>query len=347
MAYEPRFAVTAIGSLPHKAPEDACRLILDTLPEMPAWPQLPRMGFFENMYVQYSEGFPAIRMEAERGRMWVQTDELAGELEGFYQAVIDEELDHFAVSKEYAHGLDLFLSGAFSAELEGRPFLKGQVTGPISWGLTVQDENRRATLYNEEIEQVIVKGLTLKARWQVRELKRIAPGSRIVMFFDEPYLMSVGSALLSVQPEQVRDDISECVRGCGADLVGVHVCGKTDWPVVFAAGVDLVNFDAYNYMEPFIGYAGEIGEYLGRGGLIAWGIVPNFDPELLVTAGELADALESAFDTLESRGVDRGTLAARSLVTPTCGMEGATVELAERVLATTAEVGRIMRERYF
>lgn len=56
---------TAIGSMPHKDPQAACRQVLDSLRDIPAWPQLPKRGFRENMYAQYSQGFPGVLMHAD------------------------------------------------------------------------------------------------------------------------------------------------------------------------------------------------------------------------------------------------------------------------------------------
>lgn len=345
---EPRFAMIAIGSLPHDDALLATRLMLAAFPEVAAWPQLPRLSFKENMYAQYSEGMPGIRVDTSGKRLWFQVDEsLAPELEDFYQAVIDEDLDRFKISREYAAGLDLFLGGAFTDELASRPYVKGHVTGPISFGLTVTDQNKKASLYHPDLEQAIVKALTMKGAWQSRELRRAAPGAQVVMFYDEPYLHSVGSALISVSREQVVDHISECIAGCGADITGIHCCGNTDWSLVFATGVDVVHFDAYEYMEPFVAYHDEIAAHLERGGSIAWGIIPKDENVLTVTAAELADSLERGFDTLESKGVDRRLLAKRSMVSPSCGLGPATVQIADRALELTREVSDAMRARYF
>jgi methionine synthase II (cobalamin-independent) len=348
MGLEPRFAMIAIGSLPHTDPELACRLMLEAFPEVAAWPQLPRLGFRENMYAQYSEGLPGIKVDDSAKRLWFQVDDsLDDELEDFYQAVIEEDLDRFRISAEYASGLDVFLGGAFAEELAERPYVKGHVTGPISYGLTVTDQNRKASLYNETLEQAIVKGLTLKGKWQSRELRRAAPGAKVVIFYDEPYLHSVGSALISVSREQVVGEISECLAGCGADVTGVHCCGNTDWSLVFATGVDVVHFDAYEYLEQFVAYDREIGEHFQRGGVIAWGVIPKDESVLKVSADDLVDVLESGFDILESKGLDRSTVARGSMVSPSCGLGPATVEVAERALELTREVSDKMRGRYF
>ena len=348
MLFEPRFAMIAIGSLPHTDPELACRIMLAAFPEVAAWPQLPKLGFRENMYAQYSEGLPGIRLDDSLKRLWFQVDEsLEGELEAFYQAVIDEDLDRFRMSGEYASGLGVFLGGGLAEELAARPYVKGHVTGPISFGLTVTDQNKRASLYNETLEQVIVKALTLKGRWQSRELRRVAPGAKVVMFYDEPYLHSVGSALISVSREQVVGDIKECLDGCGADITGVHCCGNTDWSLVFATGVDVVHFDAYEYLEPFIAYDAEIAAHLERGGSIAWGVIPKDEAVYSVTSAELIDLLEGAFDVLENRGLDRESLAKRSFVSPSCGLGSTSVDVADRAMALTREVADEMRGRYF
>ena len=348
MALVPHFAITTIGSLPHADPGEACSLMLDALPEMPAWPQLPKRSFLENMYAQYSEGLPGIRVDEENGRILFQVDEsLEAELERFYQAVIDEELERFAISEEYAAGLQHFVSGAFLPELEKRPFVKGQVTGPISFGLTVTDQSRRASLYNETLEQVIVKGLTLKSKWESQVLRRAAPGAKVVMFFDEPYLVSVGSALINVSREQLIRDIKECLEGSGADLTGVHCCGNTDWSILFETGVDIVNFDAFDYLDRFIAYGEEIKEHIQRGGMIAWGVVPNDERVFDGTGEMLAGIVESAFDILESRGIDRLALANQSMITPACGLGSASVEVAERVLYLLADVSGTLRKRYW
>ncbi|MCG2817683.1 MAG: methionine synthase [Actinomycetia bacterium] len=345
---EPRFMATAIGSLPHTDTGAACRLMLENLTGMPPWPQLPARCFLENMYAQYSEGLPGIRVDESARRVWFQSDEMtADELEEFYRLVIEEDLDSFAVSERYAAGLAGFLGGEFEEELEGRPFIKGQVTGPVTFGLTVSDQAGRASLYDGTLEQAIVKGLNLKARWQSRELKRAAPEADVVLFFDEPYLVSVGSALVGVTREQVIRDIKECIAGCGADVTGIHCCGNTDWSILFEVGVDIVNFDAFGCLEGFTAYHREIEAHISRGGVIAWGVVPDSEKAIGLSAGGLADILEGAFDTLEGRGIDRETLARQSIVTPACGLGPTSVEAAGAALSLTGELSNLLRMRYF
>ncbi len=345
MEFEPRFAATAIGSLPHTDVEEACRLMLGL--EIPAWPQLVKRSFLENMYVQYTEGLPGVKVDTETEQVWFDTRTgFSEELEPFYQAVIDEDIERFAMSGSHASGLEL-MTGSLAGELARNPVVKGQVTGPISFGLTVTDHARRASLYDETLEEVISKGLPLKARWQVEALRRAAPESKVILFVDEPYLVSVGSALIPVSREQVVGHIGAVLRGCGADITGIHCCGNTDWSAVFQTGVDLVNMDGFEYLEGFLAYDQDIAKHLERGGTIAWGVVPDSEAVSSQGAESVAATVESAFDTLEARGLDRETLAIRSLVTPACGLGPTDVNSAERALAMTVEVSKLLRGRYF
>ncbi|MFC1641968.1 hypothetical protein ACFL5O_04665 [Myxococcota bacterium] len=57
---------------------------------------------------------------------------------------------------------------ALEASGKPRPFVKLQTTGPVSFGLTIVDENKRATYYNPEFIDVAVKALAIK--WGARGL---------------------------------------------------------------------------------------------------------------------------------------------------------------------------------
>ncbi|GAG48204.1 unnamed protein product, partial [marine sediment metagenome] len=52
--------------MPHTDPKEACSLVARFLPEIPAWPQLPKRSFLENMYAQFSDGFPGVVIEGDR-----------------------------------------------------------------------------------------------------------------------------------------------------------------------------------------------------------------------------------------------------------------------------------------
>ncbi len=331
---------TAIGSMPNVEPREACSLVLKYLHDVPFWPQLPRKSFLENMYVQYSEGFPGVIVEGER--IWVdRSKDLSSPLERLYAAYLENNIEYGAISAGYAGGFHAFLK---EAKQKGQKAVKGQVTGPISFGLSVTDQNRRPILYDEVLADAIAKHLRLKAAWQEKMLKTISP--RTIIFVDEPYLHSVGSAFVSISREQVVNLIGEVLSGISG-LKAVHCCGNTDWSMVLQTPLDILSFDAYDHSETLALYPSEVKNFLNRGGVIAWGIVPNNEQVLAKeTASSLGDRLEEAMSLLAKKGINPDIMKSQCLITPSCGLDSVSVETAKRALGLVAAVSADFRKRH-
>jgi methionine synthase II (cobalamin-independent) len=314
--------------------------IFSRFPDMPAWPQLPVRDWLESMYVQYSERLPGAVVDRAAQTIYFRSDEaLAGELEAFYQALVDEDVERFAISPEYALGLHLFL------ESGQRPkWVKGQVTGPFSFAMTVTDENKRSLAYNPELYEVAVQGMAMKARWVARKLREVAEGVLVVL--DEPYLCAFGSAFVNVPRGDVIAAIEAGVAAIHKEgaLAGLHCCGNTDWSLVFSTDLDVVNFDAYEYFQGLSLYPAELKSFLQKGGVLSWGIIPahangNLEPHTLLAA------LDERVEQLTAKGLDRGALYRQALLTPSCGLGTESVEAADRLMGTLAELASLVRER--
>jgi hypothetical protein len=328
-----------VGSQPHRDPVAACDLVRRYLPEIPAWPQLPRRDPQESIYLQYGSGFPGMVREGDRSFVDRRRD-LTPELEQLYQRYLGESDGTPGLTPECAAGFAHFLTLDFG----GARAVKGQVIGPISWGLTVTDQDRRAILYDELLADAVGKHLRLQAAWQERQLRRLAP--QTIMFLDEPYLASYGSAYVAVQREQVLSLIEEVLAGLQG-LTGIHCCGNTDWSLLLETSADILNFDAYHHAETLALYPEALQTFLDRGGMLAWGIVP-VDSDQAVraeTAESLVARLEEALARLAAKGVSGEVLRARSLLTPACGMGTLSEAAAEQALQLVAEVSTRMRAR--
>ncbi len=337
----PRGAATAIGSLPHIDPQAACALVRRYLTEIPIWPQLPRRSPLENMYAQFSGVFPGVQVED--GRVWV--DRGADLTEGLAQIFSDGEageVGNYAVTPDYAAGLQAFLSAPLSPSLVA---VKGHITGPVSWGLTVTDQERRPLLYDETLAQAIAQMLRLQAAWQERALRRLCP--QTIVFVDEPYLSSFGSAFVPLSREQAVSLISTTLESISG-LRGVHCCGNTDWSLLLETPIDILSFDAYSFAVSLSLYPAELGAFVQRGGIIAWGIVPN---EATALAKENVDSLlarwEEAIALLSAKGLDPEQLRSQSLVTPCCGLAGLSADDAERALSLTKALSDAFRAKYW
>lgn len=331
---------TVIGSMPFKDPGEACKIVTRYLKDFPAWPQLPNRSFLENMAAQYSEGFPNVAIKDNR--IYVDRSKDASKpLEALYKAYLENDFDKYAITPDYAAGLYSFLS---LPNLNPRA-VKGQVTGPVSWGLAVTDQNRRAILYDDTLADAAAKLLRLKASWQEKQLRQIS--KHTIIFVDEPSLASFGSAFLSISREKVIDLLDEVFGGISG-LKGVHCCGNTDWPVLLQTNAQILSFDAYNYARSLSLYPAEIKEFLGKKkGVVAWGIVPNEAKTLAVeTVASLKDRLEEAMAPFTRNGVPFRQLLEQGLLTPSCGLASLSGEEAARALELLAELSTTIRQRY-
>jgi len=329
---------TAIGSMPHTDPGEACSIIMKYLPDIPIWPQLPKRSPKENMIIQFSEGFPGAVMKGDKIHV-EPTANFESELEQIYIDCEQGNASTYGISTEYAAGLYAFLSKA-----AGSKIVKGQVTGPVTWGLAVTRQDGLGILYDDTLAEAAAKFLRLKASWQEDILKGISANP--IIFVDEPYLVSLGSVFTPIPEEKVPVLLEEVLRGIKG-IKGLHCCGNTNWSVILDTTIDILSFDAYNYASSLSTHSGKVKAFLERGGSIAWGIVPN-EEEALVKESlpSLRDRLEEAMAPFTRDGVKFKQIIAQGLITPSCTLAGLSLEAANQALELTAELSRDLRSRY-
>lgn len=307
------FSTTGIGSLPHSNPEEACRVIFDSV-DIPFWPQLPHRNFLELMVPQYSEGSPFVKIEGEHIYVGKAEDEA---LTSFYEAIAAKT--GFPISEERAAGFYNFID---IIKKNGKRFdtLKGHITGPLTFTLSLTDDQKRPIFFDDELRELSLELLKGKASWQIEQLKPYA--DNVLIFIDEPILSAIGtSSYLGVSNAEASRMLTEIVKHIKASggLAGIHCCGKADWPLILSSGIDVFNFDAYFYWDTLGIYPEEIKSFINNGGFIAWGVVPTSDIIRGVTLDGLCEQLERGLTSLEKIGVPREKLRRQSLLTPSCG----------------------------
>jgi hypothetical protein len=345
MSFNPHCKATAIGSSPHTNPEIACNLVLSTIPEIPIWPQLPNTDFREQMEIQYSEGFPCVIIDEIKQRMYFNTSgDVTNDLEKFYENVFNENLEYFKISPEFSRGIYQMEKKLSAADRSSIKYFKNQITGPVTFGLATVDENKRAIYYNEMFRDIVVKGITMKAKWLLNKFKKF--GLDQICFVDEPILTGFGSSTyVGVNRNDVISCLSEVVEALHKEnaLIGTHCCGNTDWSIIMDAGVDIVNFDAYEYGETIGYYANETKAFLDKGGVLAWGIVPTSEKILHETPESLVRKLEQNVNNLAGKGIDKNLIWEKCLLTPSCGTGSLSVELSENVFNQLNTVSKLLQ----
>lgn len=342
-----------VGSLPVDDHGEAAELVLKHTPEIPIWVQLPIFKE-EGMIAQFLPGLPGLT--SVKDKIFIDTagknyDEDLLEFYQEYMAVVDGELDlydsRFILTPDTARGFFVFMEQINT--LANPPIsVKGQISGPITFCTGLKDQNGRSIFYDDQGRDAAVKLLALKAGWQTRKLSRF--GCPVIVFLDEPALAGVGSSeFISITRDEIitcLDEVVESVHREGG-LAGIHVCANTDWSMILDSSVDIVNFDAYSYFDKFILYPDQIVSFFESGRILAWGIVPTLDAEDIEkeTTDSLLTALEDKFLKLEALGINRSTILAQSLITPSCGCGSLSRDHAVKVFQMTQEVSRRLRSQ--
>ncbi|MEW6081172.1 MAG: hypothetical protein AB1576_05235 [Bacillota bacterium] len=336
MALLPRLLPTGIGSLPHTNPQEAVNFVDGYLRDFPFWPQLPRRSDRENMYHQFCHGLPGFRWRDGKGVIDLSDAEEA--LVSFYQECLEGTQSGYPFSG-YAAGFEVFVQG----DRPEAQAVKGQVTGPISLGLCLAQPDGKPALYNETIMDVISRHVAKVAAAQARELLRMSP--QVLMFLDEPYISTYGSAYFAYGKDQVINYLTQAVEGIPG-IKGIHCCGNTDWDLVMKTPVELLSFDAYDYLEQFCLYGPSVARFLKDGGYLAWGLVPRSPEAGVETPGTLSGRFDRGLSLLEARGADPQDVLGRSFLTPACGLGGLDIDLAHSIFSLLGQTSAHLRQRY-
>jgi hypothetical protein len=319
--------VTSIGSLPFTDVKQAVDAVLTFCPRIPFWPQLPNRSFYERMYVQCLENVPAVVVDEAAETMYVDTGKTEG-IERFYENVSAGNLEAFAISDRAAPGLYTLLdrlSGAGAAVSS----VKAQLIGPFTLGMGLKDEKGKPIIYDDAYFDIIKKALRMKAEWLVETIKGCCPDKNVILFLDEPAMVSFGSAFVSVSQGDVTSLFNEMADGLGA-AVGVHCCGNTDWPVLLDSRVDLINYDAFNFMDTPFYFRENLSSFLSRGGMVVPGLVPSTSETL---AGVDLGGIRDCWSKYQRLFAETGQSQETSIVTTACGLGSLSAEEAYKALA--------------
>lgn len=332
----PGSIASGVGSLPHGDPKGAVDDVMRYCPEMPYAPTLPNINPFEAIIWHDSEFLPG--RVIDDNRLYVdRSRDFSTEMEQVYLDYMEQNTERYAASGEYAAGY----YEISSRDLSRVWCLKCQVTGPVTFGLTITDQERRPLAYDSQYFDMLSKMLALRARWYETLMQKTG-APQILVVMDEPYLAALGSSVMQVTPDMVRsafEDVSSLIEGG----VGFHCCSNTDWGLLMSLDPALISLDAYGNAREFLLYREQAAAYLQRGGVIAWGIVPaeldKFDAETTDSLWDLYAIIRDEF----GGAFGYELFDAQSVITPSCGLRLADVPGAVRIMKTVSELSKRAR----
>jgi hypothetical protein len=351
MIFQASCGTTAMGIMPHKDVDKALDLALGL--DIPFWPQLPHVSLYEDMYVQTSQNLPGIEINFDKGRLAFHTAKFQEGLEDYFAKM--DQAETYALTPEYSVVFQKFLS----KDLERYRAIRGQITGPVSFGFKVLDENLKPIIYNDEVKSILFDFIQKKVNFQYQELKKRNPHAFV--WVDEPGLGYVFSGLSGYNDQQAKEDYAQFVQGLEGPK-GLHLCAEVNLPYLLELGVEILSFDAFQIGFMPKEYTQSVAEFIKKGGVISWGIVPTEFKALEVqTPEKLASVLSSYWEVIsENTDISLDQIAEQSLIAPArCCLVELTIDAAERsktnnieekivekAFSFLPELSQILKKRY-
>ncbi|MFH1383259.1 MAG: hypothetical protein ABIH70_10305 [Chloroflexota bacterium] len=297
----------AMGIMPHTDVEQALNLALSL--DIPFWPQLPKIDFGEDMYAQTSRNFPGIMVDVDNEKISFSTARFEEEVADYSQNMVKPET--FALDPNHSITYHSFLS----RDLGRYPAIRGQITGPVSFGFRVTDESNRPIIYNDGIRALLFDFIQRKTNFQCGQLKEKNPNAFV--WLDEPGLGWVFSGLSGYSDIQAKQDYRDLVAGLDG-IKALHLCANVNLPYLLDLGIGLLSFDAYQIELMPKGYAKAVADFIAKGGVIAWGIIPTDSVRLLQETPEtLVKLLSDYWEVIsQNAGLPVEQIASQSLLAP-------------------------------
>lgn len=329
-------AATGIGSLPGTDAREAVRTVVGELDHLPFLPELPARGPGADM-IGRSAGLLVELYAQVEPTGWRFTDR-PGRDTRRARAWLREDLDAF---EEFTQGY--------------RGALKVQAVGPWTLAASVELKHGEKALSDPGARRDLAESLVEGLRRHLAEVRGRVPGAQPVLQLDEPSLPAVlagsvktasGFQRLRAVDRQAAEELLRSVIHAVDVPVVVHCCAPgVPIPLLRRAGAAAVSLDTTLLTERDDEV---IGEAIEGGTALLAGVVPATD-QAAAQAGPgaqsspLSDPAGSVRDvrTLWRRlGLDPELLGRRVLVTPACGLAGASPAYARRALSHSVTAAR-------
>jgi methionine synthase II (cobalamin-independent) len=302
---------TGIGSWPGTDAEDyaeAVRVVLGELPDLPYLPELPGRGAAAGMV----------------GRTLATITDLGFDLQPAGWRLTDAPgIDHRRARSLLGQDLDALEEQA----QDFRGVLKVQVTGPWTLASLVEKPRGDKVLSDRGARRDLAQALAEGVATHLADVRRRVDAQHVVVQLDEPLLPSVLAGAVPtasgfgrhrvVHPPGASEALGWVLARAGTEP-WVHSCAAdTPWALLRDAGarglsgdLDLLTADD---LEAF-------AEALEAGERVALGVVPSLDPAAAPSEQGLTERVLRMLDVI---GLDPDQVAERLVITPSCGLAGA------------------------
>jgi len=332
--------------MPGTDPAEAMRVVAGELPDFPHLPELPDRGPGADLTGRTAALLVEIPVEVTP-RGWRLAERPGRDL-ARARTMLSSDLD---VMEEVLDGF----RGPLKIQLCGPWTLAATLELPRTLNVAIADPGAVADL---------TASLAEGAAAHVAEVGKRVPGARLVVQLDEPALSAVAggevptasglSRIAPVEADVLRERLAQVIASTGKYTV-VHSCSTAvPFGIIRAAGAGALSFDLSQLRR---GEEDAVAEAAEAGLGLLTGVVPALPaPASPGPAGptgptgpgdgsaEARQAAERVISLWRRLGLPLDTCAEQAVITPACGLAGASPAQARAALTRCREAGSMLAE---
>jgi methionine synthase II (cobalamin-independent) len=322
-------SATGIGSMPGTNPAEAMRVVAGELPDFPYLPELPDRGPGADLTGRTAALLVDMPVEVTP-RGWRLAERPGRDL-ARARSMLSSDLDAL---EEVLQGF----TGPVKIQLCGPWTLAATLELPHTMNVALADPGAVADL---------TASLAEAAAAHAADVARRVPGGKLVVQFDEPALPSVIAGLVptqsglsrlaAVEADTMQDRLSQVLAATPGYTL-VHCCAATvPFGIIQKAGADGLAFDLSQLRrgeEDGVAEAAEAGMGVLTGAIAAAATEP----------GGPRETAERTIRLWQRLGLPLSTVAEQAVITPACGLAGASPEQARTALARCREAAAMLPE---
>ena len=332
--------------MPGTNPAEAMRVIAGELPDFPHLPELPDRGPGADLTGRTAALLVEIPVEVTP-RGWRLAEHPGRDLSRA-RTMLSTDLD---VMEEVLDGF----RGPLKIQLCGPWTLAATLELPRTLNVAIADPGAVADL---------TASLAEGAAAHVAEIAKRVPSAQLIVQLDEPALSAVAggevptasglSRIAPVEADTLRERLAQVIAGTGKYTV-VHSCSTAvPFGIIRAAGAHAISFDLSQLRrgeEDAVAEAAEAGLGLLTGVVPAVPTPPSPGPAGRgIPAGpgdgsaEARQAAERVIRLWQRLGLPLDTCPEQAVITPACGLAGASPDQARAALTHCREAGSMLAE---
>lgn len=332
-----------VGALPYDNIKNTTAMLAKLFRDIPFIPVLPNISQDDTLLGRLFENVPGVVYENNKLSLQVGTQDYEDKLSEFDKTFMHptaENLEKYGFKAEF---LEKFFQMIKKFKSK---YACINLPGPFTVSQMLTSTAQEQFLTDKSYRKLFVQAVCVKALWIINKIKQYCQDTIPIVILEEPMLNQFG--MVRRENEEVTaelviglfEKVTEKLKKEGA-LVGVQCMEKCDWSIPIKANVDLISYDAYNNPNNLSIIPDLLIDFLRRGGIINWGIVPVVSDNMVkgLSIDYLDKRLASTIGGIILAGVPAELLYRNLTVSINSDINNLSVIFAEKAIILATQLG--------